>query len=206
MRTATNLRTLETEAIEIEQETGSGGNWPSCMANLYLHAKRIAPDAPIYVVERRRGDPLGWCHPDGAVFVFGRANVYDQATLFHELWHYAETQMLSSSDRDTVYNEIGDRCTRWDSDYLDSVREQSARAFEHYASARAHGLMLPRARRGTAQHVFERLYDGREHKRITRWLAWSGVRKKAASVAPLAIPGVFLWAWLWLLPHLLPLH
>lgn len=203
MRTAIDLRTLEPAEISVEQSDSSGERWPSCMANLYQHARRIAPDAPTYIVERRQGDPLGRCCSSGPVLIFGRANVYDQATLFHELWHYAETQMLSQPDRDIVYGEIGDRCTRWDSDYLDSVREQSARAFEHYASARAHGLVLPRARRGTAQHVFERLYDGKEHARITRWLAWGGVRKKAASVAPYLGMGAAMFFMLHTLPHLL---
>ncbi|KXV46169.1 hypothetical protein AD945_14350 [Gluconobacter albidus] len=202
MRTAIDLRTLEPAEISVEQSDASGERWPSCMANLYQHARRIAPDAPTYIVERRQGDPLGRCCSSGPVLIFGRANVYDQATLFHELWHYAETQMLSQPDRDIVYGEIGDRCTRWDSDYLDSVREQSARAFEHYASARAHGLMLPRARRGTAQHVFERLYDGKEHARITRWLAWAEVHKNAAIAVPYLGIGSFTFFMMCVLPHL----
>ncbi|KGB21502.1 hypothetical protein AtDm6_2736 [Acetobacter tropicalis] len=102
---------------------------------------------------------------------------------------------------ETVYKEVagGDD---WDCDYLNEPRERAARAFEHYAAARASGLQLTPARRGTAQHVFERLYEGTEHaahlkrRRREKWepvLSWV---RPIAVVAALA--GVFIG-----IPHFL---
>jgi len=178
-RKAINLATMENEEIEVDQKRGDGfGFWPPCYLNFWHHHRRIAPAAPAFILDRKAGDPYGRYESDaGRVTVFGEPHIYSQSTLFHELWHYAERRLISPSECEIVYSECrqGDD---WQSDYLDGDRERAARAFEHYASARAHGLQIAPAKKGSAQEIFQKIYEGRAHadcqkrRRLTRWKPW----------------------------------
>jgi len=172
----------------------------SCESNLTAHAERIYPDVPVIIAPARKR--VGGVVDGQKIVLFtdslGR---HQQTNLFHELWHHAEKCAISAGDLETVYKEVagGDD---WSCDYLNEPRERAARAFEHYASARASGLQFTPARRGTAQAVFERLYEGTEHaalmkrRRREKWepvLSW--VRPLAAMAA---LAGVFIG-----IPHFL---
>ncbi|MBS1089498.1 hypothetical protein [Gluconobacter wancherniae] len=187
------------EQVEFEYDPTGGNSYGIPPAdreeNLVRHHKRIAPEA-LAVVAPSRDDVVG-LHALGQVTLFyGKSGRHAQSTLFHELWHYAENYMLTPDARKIVYAECRSQGDTWGSPYLDSDRERAARAFQHYASARASGLQLTPARRGTAQHVFERLYEGTEHaalmkrRRREKWepvMSW--VRPLAAMAAAMA--GVF---------------
>lgn len=160
----------------------------ACERNLTTHAVRIYPDVPVIIAPAR--DRVGGVVDGEKIVIFtdglGR---HQQTNLFHELWHHAEKRALSAGDLETVYKEVSDG-DDWSCDYLNEPRERAARAFEHYASARASGLQFTPARRGTAQAVFERLYEGTEHaalmkrRRREKWepiLSW--VRPIAAVAA-----------------------
>jgi len=204
-RQACNLNTGRDEEIEIDVERRDGFRyWPSRHINFFLHARRIAPKAPVFILPRQPGDPYGRHEADvgGRVTVFGEMNVYEQATMFHELWHHAEWHLLSSAECEIVYRVVrqGDS---WCSTYLDSDSERAARAFEHYASTRAHGLNLAPAKKGSAQEVFQKIYEGRAHNECERrrrqerwkpWIEWGGAVAGAGSVG-----GFFIFV----LPHLL---
>ncbi|KXV79175.1 hypothetical protein AD953_03195 [Acetobacter malorum] len=166
----------------------------SCESNLTTHAVRIYPDVPIVVAPARKRVG-GVVDGEKIVLFTDSLGRHQQTNLFHELWHHAEKRAISAGDLETVYKEVSDG-DDWSCDYLNEPRERAARAFEHYASARASGLQLTPARKGTAQHIFERLYEGTEHaammkrRRREKWesvMSW--VRPIAAMAAAMA--GVF---------------
>ncbi|MFT8979117.1 hypothetical protein [Gluconobacter oxydans] len=187
------------ERVEFEYDPTGGNSYGIPPAdreeNLVRHHKRIAPEA-LAVVAPPRGNVVG-LHASGQVTLFyGKSGRHAQSTLFHELWHYAENYMLTPDAREIVYAECRSQGDTWGSPYLDSDSERAARAFQHYAAARASGLQLTPARKGTAQAIFERLYEGTEHaahlkrRRREKWepvLSW--VRPLAALAAAMA--GVF---------------
>lgn len=145
----------------------------SCESNLTTHAERIYPDVPV-IIAPARARVGGVVDGQKIVLFTDSLGRHQQTNLFHELWHHAEKRAISAGDLETVYKEVSDG-DDWSCDYLNEPRERAARAFEHYASARAGGLQLTPARRGTAQHIFERLYEGTEHaalmkrRRQERW-------------------------------------
>lgn len=179
----------------------------SCESNLTTHAERIYPDVPVIIAPARKR--VGGVSDGKEIVLFtdglGRQQ---QTSLFHELWHHAEKCAISAADLETVYKEVSDG-DDWSCDYLNEPRERAARAFEHYASARAGGLQFTPARNGTAQAVFERLYEGTEHA-ATMKRRRQKRRAAALSIALAAFPGVglagFVVFMLVVLPHLLPLH
>lgn len=192
------------ERVEFEYDPTRGNSYgsraASCEGNLVGHHERIAPEAEVIIAPPN--PHVSGVHSRGRCTLFySSAGTYAQSTLFHELWHYAENYTLIPGDLETVYREVvgGDD---WDCDYLNEPRERAARAFQHYASARASGLQLTPARKGTAQHVFERLYEGTEHaalmkrRRQERWEPVMSWVRPLSVVAALA--GVFIG-----IPHFL---
>ncbi|WP_342627829.1 hypothetical protein AAC691_17370 [Nguyenibacter vanlangensis] len=203
-RRAVNIATMKEEEIEIEQERRDGGFWPPCYLNFWHHHRRIAPDAPAFMLDRQPNDFLGFHDGErgGRITVFGKPHIYSQSTLFHELWHHAESRLASRAECEIVYREVR-RGDDWGSDYLDSDSERAARAFEHYASARAHGLQMAAAKKGSAQAVFQKIYEGRAHaecekrrrrERLRPLLEWGWMLAGAGGLF-----GVFFV----ILPHLL---
>ncbi|AHK70088.1 hypothetical protein AD931_02615 [Gluconobacter oxydans] len=197
------LGTSEQVKFEYDPTRGNSYGVPSadCESNLVSHHERIAPEAEVIIAPPT--SHASGVHSHGRCTLFySSVGTYAQSTLFHELWHYAENYTLTPDDRETVYAECRSQGDTWESPYLDSDCERAARAFQHYAAARASGLQLTPARRGTAQHVFERLYEGTEHaalmkrRRQERWepvMSW--VRPLAALAA---MAGVFIG-----IPHFL---
>lgn len=130
------------------------------------HASRIAPHAEIFV--RTLSDaPIskkiteGWADYSNREIVLTSSVLEPstETTLFHELWHIISKHNLTEEQREIVYDEVQSG-ERWHTDYLDKSEERAARAFAGYATARAHGLKLSRARSGTAHAIFEAVYAG----------------------------------------------
>lgn len=130
------------------------------------HASRIAPHAEIFV--RTLSDaPIskkiteGWADYSNREIVLTSSVLEPstETTLFHELWHIISRHNLTEEQRATVYDEVQSG-ERWHTPYLDKSEERAARAFAGYATARAHGLKLSRARPGTAHAIFEAVYAG----------------------------------------------
>lgn len=172
----------------------------SCESNLTTHAVRIYPDVPV-IIAPARARVGGVVDGEKIVLFTGPLGRHQQTSLFHELWHHAEKCAISADDLATVYKEVSDG-DDWDCDYLNEPRERAARAFEHYASARASGLQFTPARKGTAQHVFERLYEGTEHAAMMKRRkceAWEPVLSWVRPIAVVAaLAGVFIG-----IPHFL---
>ncbi|MBS1044100.1 hypothetical protein [Gluconobacter cerinus] len=195
------------ERVEFEYDENSTNivrkSGSSCESNLSAHAERIYPDVPVIIAPARKR--VGGVSDGKEIVLFtdglGRQQ---QTSLFHELWHHAEKRAISAGDLETVYKEVSDG-DDWSCDYLNEPRERAARAFEHYASARASGLQLATARRGTAQAVFERLYEGTEYAAMMKRRRQKR-RAAALSIAVAAFPGVglagFVAFMLVMLPHL----
>lgn len=130
------------------------------------HASRIAPHAEIFV--RTLSDaPIskkiteGWADYSNREIVLTSSVLEPstETTLFHELWHIISKHNLTEEQREIVYDEVQSG-ERWHTDYLDKSEERAARAFAAYASARAHGLKLSRARPGTTHAIFEAVFNG----------------------------------------------
>ncbi|WP_342627172.1 hypothetical protein AAC691_12815 [Nguyenibacter vanlangensis] len=203
----TGRRLGSSEIVEFgydPEDTNSHGVSPADKEeNLVSHHRRIAPEA-IAVMAPPRGDAGGvFLRNSSQVTVFcEKFGRHAQSTLFHELWHYAENCLLSDADCEIVYAECRSRGDTWESAYLDSDVERAARAFQHYASARASGLQFRPAKRGTAQHIFERLYEGTEHRAIVtrrHQKMWGRIIDRAAPVVGM---GTFVALMFIILPYL----
>jgi hypothetical protein len=179
------------EIVEFEHDDDNvntaDASGASCESNLVAHARRMYPDVAIIVAPPRRAMG-GKADGEKIVLFAGRLGVWQQETLLHETWHQAEKKAISQADLNIVYGEVA-RGDSWDCDYLDEPCERAARAFAHYASARAHGLNLAPARKGTAQAIFERVFDGTEHadlmkrRRLEAWEPVMGWVRPAVGAA-----------------------
>jgi len=173
--------------------------------NLVRHHRRIAPES-VVVLAPVRNDAAGvYQHASKQISLFyERLGPGAQSINFHELWHYAENNILSERDCEIVYRACRKGDT-WGSAYLDSDIERAARAFQHYASARASGVQMRPARRGTQQAVFERLYEGTEHAALVksrRRASRAAITDKIVGVMPVVGMVLFILVMFVVLPHL----
>lgn len=140
-------------------------------AKLIKHKKRIFREAHVFFLkdaELETENPLA-SNVAGKAFFKTKDIILNykapgpsaERTLFHELWHQVSKHKLTDKQRQCVYSQLQIFGEKWNYEYLDKPDERAARAFEAYASARAHGLNLANAHPGTAHSIFEAVYDGK---------------------------------------------
>lgn len=170
-----NIETGEAKNFAVDFQSGpyfQGKNQHhfARIAKLIKHKKRIFREAHVFFLkdEELETTPVK-SHIAGRAFYKNKEIILNfkapgpasETTLFHELWHQVSKHRLTDEQRQRVYSELRIFGEKWDYDYLDKPDERAARAFEAYASARAHGLNLANAHPGTAHSIFEAVYDGK---------------------------------------------
>ncbi|MBS1054762.1 hypothetical protein [Gluconobacter kondonii] len=160
-------------SLDVLNELEKSDSGPMSLSNnrevFKSHHEKIAPSVKLIFLNSSKLAFSGKYHAKRKLIVINSpsATEFELNTLFHELWHYAENEMIGSSELQIVYDELHNQGHKWGDDYLDAIDERAARAFADYANARNEGLTIP-SKRGTAARVFERLYDGKIYEEFAK--------------------------------------